>query len=156
MARFTLELPSEILKDFQKIYHDSDKIFGEMTKAGAEAVLDNVKTNVPLPAMASHAKISRVYKTPSDGGINTKVYFTGYLPFSGNRRTFSRRGRDNGKVYTTDKGVPAAFLAQIYEYGRSYPDFPKRPFFRKSFRKNQIEKAMLRAQKEASGGIIDE
>lgn len=158
MAKFEMELPDEIIKDFKRIYDNSDEIFGGMTRAGAQVVLDNVKTSVPLSSMANYVKLSKTYKTPSDGGINTKVYFSGYLPFKGNRKTFKRRGRKGSDVYTTSKGIPVDFLAQIYEYGRKKPNpnFPKKPFFRKSFKKAQIEKAMLKAQKQLSGGLLDE
>lgn len=156
MAKFEMQLPDEIMKDFQRIYDDSDRIFGNMTKAGAEVALSNVKAHVPIPEMASHVKLTRTYKTPSDDGINTKVYISGYLPFKGNRKSFSRRGRDGGNVYSTKKGVPLEFLANIYEYGRSGSPFPKRPFFRKAFRKSEIEKAMLAEQKRSSGGLLDE
>ena len=156
MAKFEIELPDGIIKDFKKIYDNSEKIFGGMTKAGAQVVLDNVKTSVPLRSMASHVKFSKTYKTPSDGGINTKVYFSGYLPFKGSRKTFVRRGRKGSDVYTTTKGVPVAFLAMLYEYGRSSSPFPYRPFLRPSFKKSQIEKAMLKAQNELSGGLLNE
>lgn len=156
MAKLQTILPNDVIKDFQKIYKNTDKIFGEMTRAGAEVPLNNAKASVPLPEMASHIKLSKTYKTPSDGGINTKVYFSGYLPFKGNRKTFSTRNKNGDKVYTTTKGVPVDFLAKVYEYGRSNRPFPKKPFFRKSFRKKQIEEAMLKAQKRASGGLLDE
>ena len=154
MARFVREMPKEIMDDFKKIHDNAEEIFGEMTRAGAEVALNNVKANVPLSDLGRYVKMSKTYKTPSDGGINTKVYFSGYMPFKGNRKTFSRRGRSGGQVYTTTKGVPADFLAQVYEYGRSGRPFPKKPFFRKSFRKAQIEKAMLKAQERASGGLL--
>lgn len=156
MAKFELILPDEIIKQTEKLNRDSDKIFGGMTRAGAKVVLNNVKQTAPHAGISSNTKLSKTYKTPSDGGINTKVYFSGYLPFKGNRKTFKRRGRKGGDVYTTTKGVPVAFLAQIYEYGRSTSPFPKKPFFRKAFNTAQIEKAMLKAQKELSRGIIDE
>ena len=156
MARFKMELPTEIMKDFKKIYDNSEDIFGQMTKAGAEVAASNVRNNVPRSSMASHVKLTRTYKTPSDDGINTKVYFSGYLPFKGNRTSFDRRGRKGGKVYKTTKGIPVDFLAMVFEYGRSGYPFPKQPFFRKSFKKGQIEKAMLQKQKEVSGGLLDE
>lgn len=155
MATFNLELPSDLMKDLKKVYDNSDKIFGEMTRAGAEVVEANVKNNAP-EVLKSHVKVSRTYHTPTDGGINTKVYISGYIPFSDpNRKYFSRSG-GSGKKYKTTDGVPADFLAQIYEYGRSSAPFPKKPFLRKSFKKDQIEQAMLEAQKKASGGILDE
>lgn len=155
MASFQVILPDDVMKDFNKIYNGTEKIFGEMTKAGAQAVLNNVKASVPHPSLASHVKLTKIYKTPSDGGINTKVVFTGYIPFKGNRKTFSRSG-GNGSTYVTSQGIPADFLAIVFEYGRSGLPFPKKPFFRRSFNKGQIEAAMKRAQKSASGGILDE
>lgn len=156
MARFMMQLPEDVMKDFKKLGDNYEKIFGAMTKAGAEVAANNVRASVPLSELASCVKLSKTYKTPSDDGINTKVYFSGYLPFKGNRTTFSRRGRAGGSVYTTTKGIPAGFLAQIYEYGRSNRPFPKKPFFRRAFRAGEIERAMLKAQKEASGGLLDE
>lgn len=156
MAKFKMELPTDIMKDFQRIYDNADEIFGEMTKAGAEVALNNIKATAPNAELASHAKLTRTYKTPSDQGIATKVYFSGYIPFKGNRRYFVRRGRKGGKVYRSTKGVPAEFLALVYEYGRSGAPFPKKPFIRKAFKKSQIESAMLEAQKRASGGLLDE
>lgn len=156
MAKYNAILPDKELKEMQKIYNNTDEILGGMTKAGAEVVMGNVKASVPLPQMASHVKLTKTYKTPSDGGINTKVIISGYLPFSDpNRKYFSRSGA-NGKTYVTTKGVPVDFLANVFEYGRSGKPFPKKPFFRKSFRKAEIEKAMLKAQKELSGGLLDE
>lgn len=154
MARFNMELPTEIIKDFEKIHGNTEKIFGEMTRAGAEVVATNVRANAPS-GLANYVKLSKTYRTPSDGGINTKVYFSGYMPFRDGRTTFSRKG-GSGKTYTTNKGVPADFVAMVFEYGRSGYPFPKKPFFRKSFRGGQIEAAMLKAQKEASGGLLDE
>lgn len=155
MAGYKAVLPDDVLKDLQTIHDNTEEIFGEMTKAGAETAMHNVKANVPRSDLAGHVKLSRTYKTPSDGGINTKVYFSGYLPFKGNRTTFVRKGRKGGKVYTSRKGVPAEFIAIMFEYGRSGLPFPKKPFFRKSFKQGEIEQAMLEAQKKASGGILE-
>ena len=47
MARFEMQLPEAIIKDFQKIYDNADQIFGEMTKAGAEVTMHNIQANVP-------------------------------------------------------------------------------------------------------------
>ena len=142
MAKFGLELPTEIMKDFQKIHKDADKIFGEMTKAGAEVVESNIRANVPKSIrnskMMNCLKITKVYKTPSDDGINTKVGFYGYFQ------------NEDGKT------VPAPLVANVFEYGRSNLPFPKQPFMRKSFKKGEIEQAMLKAQKKASGGLLDE
>ncbi len=138
MAQFEMQLPESIINDIKKIYKESDKIFGEMTTAGAKVVEVNIKTNVPKSFLNSEImnclEITRVYKTPSDDGINTKVAFYGYFK---NHR---------GKI------TPAPLVANVFEYGTS--KIAKQPFLRKSFRKAQIEKAMLEAQKKASGGLL--
>jgi len=139
---FNLELPTEIMRDMQKLYDNCDEIFGEMTKAGAEVVNHNIIANVPQSIkdseMMNCLKVTKVYKTPSDDGINTKVGFYGYF-----------KNKD-GKI------VPAPLVANVFEYGRSSAPFPKHPFLRKSFKKKEIEEAMIKAQKKASGGLLDE
>ena len=42
MARFNSELPNDLIKMFQDLDEDSEKILGEMTKAGAEKVYKNI------------------------------------------------------------------------------------------------------------------
>lgn len=142
MAKFEMELPEELMKDLTTINDNADKIFGEMTKAGAEVVYKNIQSNIPKSFIDSNImhclKLTRVYKTPTDGGINTKVGFYGYFK------------NKQGRV------VPAPLVANVFEYGRSNLPFKKQPFLRKSFKKNQIEQAMREAQKKASGGLIDE
>lgn len=155
MAKFKLELPTEIIKQFETVNKNTTKIFGEMTKAGAEVVASNMRNNAP-DTINRHVKLTKVYRTPTNDGINTKAYVKGYIPFSNpNRKGFTRKG-GSGKSYTSTEGVPAEFLANLYEYGRSTAPFPKHPFLRKSFKKKEIEAAMLQAQKKASGGLLDE
>lgn len=145
MARFTMELPQDILNDVKRLEANAEQIFGGMTKAGAEVALNNVKANVPSGWRGSdimnNIKLTTTYKTPSDDGINTKVIISGY---------FTTRPDKNGHTYTH----AAPLVANVFEYGST--KFPKQPFFRKSFRKAQIEKAMLQKQKELSGGLLDE
>lgn len=158
MAKFDMQLPDQVLKDFTRIYDNSEKIFGGMTKAGAEVAERNIRANAPQgikqeSAIMSRLKVSRTYKTPSDGGINTQAAF------------FYR----DGDAYFTNKAgqrVAIPMLLNDYEYGKSQRRstkaganrgiFPKHPFIRKSFRKSQIEKAMLDAQKQLSGGLLDD
>ena len=141
MARFEMQLPTEIMKDIQRIHDNADEIFGEMTKAGAEVVNKNIIANVPQSIrnskMMDCLKTTKVYKTPSDDGINTKVGFYGYFQ------------NEDGKT------VPAPLVANVFEYGRSNSPFPKHPFMRKSFKKKEITDAMLKAQKKASGGLLE-
>ena len=163
MAGFELELPEDVLRDLQHLSEKAEDITGGMVKAGAEVVASQVKSSVPVSDLAKHVKLSVVYRTPSDGGVNCKVYFSGYLPFSNGRTSFTRSA--SGKSYMTDKGVPAAFVANLFEYGTSERStakgadrgkMRKKPFFRKAFKKDLIERAMKEAQKRLSGGVIDE
>ena len=139
---FKMELPTEIIKDIEKISGDCEEIFGAMTRAGAEVVDSNIKANIPQSIRESNMmdclKVTKTYKTPSDDGINTKVGFYGYF------------------INEDGKRVPAPLVANVFEYGRSSAPFPKHPFLRKSFRKKEIEEAMLEAQIKASGGLLDE
>lgn len=146
MAKFSEELPNDLLKQFEKLNKDTHKILGEMTRAGAEEVLNKVKVSAPV-GLGEYAKLTKTYDTPTDDGVNTKVYFSGYLPFTPPREKFIRSG-GSGKTYITSKGIPADFLANIFEYGRSGNPFPKKPFFRKAFNKQRIEKAMLKVQED--------
>lgn len=140
MAKFEMELPTEIIDQFNQVYDNLDDILGAMTKAGAEVALKNIKSNVPAAFHGSNIMhnlyMTRTYKTPSDDGVNTKVGFYGYFT--------NKRGEE----------VAAPLVANVFEYGSS--TVQKRPFLRKSFNKGQIEKAMLAAQKQASGGLLDE
>lgn len=162
MAKFKMELPTEIMNEIKFINDNSDEIFGEMTKAGAEAVADVVRNRVPLTEMRQNVKTSVIYKTPTDGGINTKVYIAGYIPFKGNRSYFGRRGA-GGTTYYDYKGIPADFISKVFEYGTSerFTDLgqgrgkiTKKPFFRRSFNKGMIEKAMLETQTKKSRGWL--
>ena len=140
MAQFTLELPTDVMTDIQKIASDADGIFGGMTRAGAEVALRRVKANVPAGWRDSEIMncigLTRTYKTPSDDGINTKVIISGY--------------------FTNENGAktPAPLVANVTEYGSTKQQ--KRPFFRKSFNQGEIEDAMLQKQRELSGGLLDD
>jgi len=140
MARFQMQLPNEIIKDITNIYNNSEQIFGKMTEEGAKVVYQNIQQSIPSNFADSEImnclKITKIYRTPSDGGINTKVGFFGY--------------------FTNHNGVktPAPLVANVFEYGSS--KFTKKPFFRKSFKKSQIEAAMLEAQRKFSKGLLDE
>lgn len=148
MAKFKAELPNDIIKQFDSLEKNTEEMLGEMTRAGAKVVLEKMKASAPID-LQGKIKTTVTYKTPSDGGINTKVYVSGYIPFSNpNRKYFSRRNKQGGggKMYSTSLGVPAEFLAILYEYGRSTSPFPKKPFMRKAFRGKDIEKAMTTIQ----------
>lgn len=137
MARFDAEIPNELLKVFDELETNCDDIFGEMTKAGAKVVYENVKSNMKTAfkttkSLEKGLKITKVYKTPSDDGINVYVGFYGYDP-------------DSKPTERHPKGTPIPLIAQAREYGTSRGE-EKKPFFRKSFKKSQIEQEMLKVQ----------
>ena len=165
MARFEAELPTDILKDVEFVANNALKIFGGMTKAGAEVVKKDIEAGTrrvfdgdTAAKMVSKLKITRTYETPSDGGINNKIAFYGYIP-----RSDGKQVKIKGKY--SYSGVPAPLLANLRENGASssgaMPEpfkryWTKKPFVRPAFdNKGGIEKAMLKAQKELSGGRLD-
>ena len=166
MAKFTMGLPTDILLNVDYLQNNAIEIFGGMTRAGAKVVKADIEQRAKTvfkPATAAKLnkklKITKTYNTPSDGGINTKVAYYGYIPKE-NGMPFKIRG------YVSKLGVPAPFLAALREYGGDLGQMPaqfqrywkqKKPFVRPAFANNSgITKAMLKAQKELSGGILDD
>ena len=134
MAKFRMELPTELMQTFQNLDKNTEKMIGEMCEAGAEVVKENIEAYMPDSFFyglgADNIITSRIYKTPSDGGINCQAMIVGYFT------------NENGKK------TPAPLVANMFEYGSRQRKYPKHPFLRKSFRKNEIEKAMLDVQKK--------
>lgn len=132
MARFNIELPNDIIKQFDSLDKNTTKMLEEMTEAGAKVVHENIKASVPQSWYASNImkclKMTRPYKTPSDDGVNVKVAFYGYFINENKRKT------------------PAPLVANVTEYGRSNSPYPKKPFMRRAFNKGKIEKAMQAVQ----------
>lgn len=138
MAKFNAELPNNLIKQFATLEKSTTKMLEEMTQAGAKVVYVNIKNNIPKTWYSSELiqrlKTTEAFKTPSDGGINTKVAFYGKFK--------NRNGEE----------IPAPLVANVTEYGRKNSPYPKKPFLRRSFNKKQIEKAMLDVQKKYLGG----
>lgn len=141
MAKFQVKMPTKLLQEIEKLEKDTEKICGEMVKAGAQVAYKNVLNNLPPSLKKSNFKncicMSKVYKTPSDGAINVKVmvidgYFTNHL----------------------GKKTPAPLVANLFEYGRHDHKYPSHPFFRKSFKKKEITDAFYLAFVEATGGMF--
>ena len=134
MARFEEILPTELIKQFETLEVNTEKMLGEMVEEGAKVARQNIEAKMPHALRESLGSdniiVSRVYKTPSDDGINCQAMIVGYFT------------NKNGET------VPAPLVANVFEYGRSNSPFPKQPFFRQSFNKGQIEKAMLRVQEK--------
>ena len=149
MAKFKTELPNDLIKGVESLEKNSEKMIEDMVLAGAKVAQNRMKQKAPT-TIAKFCAISINYRTPSDGGINRKVYVKeGYLPFSGNRKYFFQKySKDYGTMYVTTLGVPANFLAKLYEYGRSTSPFPKKPFMRRAFKKSEIEAAIKAKEDE--------
>ena len=133
MANFVGGLPTDLIEMFKTLETDTDAMLGEMVKAGAEVVEGNVRAKMPRElksVLTNNVKITRVYKTPSDDGVNCQVCISGYF------------------INRHKQVTPAPLVANIFEYGRSNLPYPKKPFLRASFNKEQIEKAMLKVQEK--------
>lgn len=127
----------------EQLLNNFDKIAEEMVAAGAEVARRHMQTHAPRSSFAAHARITAPYHTPSDGAINDKAYLGGYRPFKGNRKTFSRRNRQGGTMYTSFEGVPVNFVSNQFYYGRpNGRRFPVNRAFLDNIPVAQIESAM--------------
>lgn len=131
MAQFNSQLPNDLIKEFDELAIATPKMMGEMTKAGAETVEKIVRNNLSksfksTDRLSKCLFVSKTYRTPSDDSINNKVMFYGYLD--------------------AEKKHPAPLVAMAREYGTSKGE-AKKPFFRKSFKKADIENAMKQVEK---------
>ena len=138
MAKFKAELPNDLMKVFEDLETNSYTIFGEMCKAGAEVVYQKVCSNIgnafkSTASLLKGLKITKVYETSSDDGINVHIGFYGY---DASKKT---------KAYPN--GVPIPLIAMAREYGTSSGE-DKYPFLRKSFARKDIEQAMLAVQEK--------
>ena len=138
MARYEAMLPTELIKQFEKVYDNTFEMMGDMTKAGAQVVYKNVQANMSksfksVRSLNKGLTITKVYRTPSDDGVNNKVGFYGY--------------DTTKKTKQYPDGVPIPLIALAREYGTSSGE-SKKPFFRKSFKKAQIEDAMKKVQEK--------
>jgi hypothetical protein len=138
MARFQAMLPTELIKQFEEVYDNTFEMMGDMTKAGAQIVYKNVQANMnksfkSVRSLNKGLTITKVYRTTSDDGVNSKIGFYGYDTAK--------------KTKQYPDGVPIPLIALAREYGTSSGE-SKKPFFRKSFKKAQIENAMKKVQEK--------
>ena len=139
MARFKAELPNDLIKEFENLGNDAEKMMGEMTKAGAEVVHKLVKRNMSksfktTKSLEKGLKITKVYKAPTKDSIGVFIGFYGY-------------DTDSKPTKRHPYGTPIDLIAKAREYGTSRGE-AKKPFFRKSFVKKDIEQAMMQVQKK--------
>lgn len=136
MAKFKAELPRDLMQVFEGLEKDCAEIFGEMVEAGARVVHKNVLKNLSkafktTSSLEKGLKITKIYKTPSDDGINVHIGFYGY--------------DEDKKTKQHPNGTPIPLIALAREYGTSRGE-AKKPFFRQSFKKKEIEQAMKQVQ----------
>lgn len=134
MASFKAELPIELIECFKELHSSTERMLGGMTRAGAKVVYKNTIQNMrksfkQTERLEECLKLTKTYKTPSDDGINTKIGIYGYF------------------VNEHGEKVPAPLVANARERGTSRGEKAK-PFFRKSFKKSEIEQEMLKVQQE--------
>ena len=139
MAKFNAELPNDLMKAFEDLETNAPQMMGEMCQAGAEVVYKKVVANLgkafaKTDTLLKGLKITKVYNTPSDDGINVHIGFYGY-------------DAESKPTKRHPKGTPIPLIAMAREYGTSSGESAK-PFFRKSFKKKDIESAMLEVQKK--------
>ena len=135
MAKFKAELPNDLMKVFDELETNSSIMMGEMCKAGAAVVYDKVVSGLgkvfkSTESLLKGLKVTKVYETPSDDSINVHIGFYGY---------------DGEPTAQYPKGTPIPLKAMAREYGTSSGE-KKKPFFRKSFAKKDIEQAMMEVQ----------
>lgn len=132
MARFNAEIPKDIIDQLTEL--EKSDMFERMVDAGADVVMENVKRNMKS-AFKNTQNLekclikTKVYRTRVDDAINEKVAFYGYF------------------INEQGKEVPAPLVVMAREYGTSRGEL-KKPFFRRSFNKQQITAEMLKVQKE--------
>lgn len=180
MARYEMKLPDEIMKDVEKIHKDAPQMFEKMTHAGAEVAYKNILRNMKssfkdTSMLEQHLKITKPYRTYQGHNVNTKVAFYGY--YRKNNKDYINRqhrnatekfkyktGKDHKSTRTggrkeanyeyKQEGVPVPLIVIAREYGTSSGE-AKKPFVRRSFKKNEIEAVMRKIQKEESGGLLE-
>lgn len=141
MAKFVGALPTDLVMQFSKLEGVTQQMFEDMTQAGAEVVLQNVRSRIPDglrdAITEKNIVITKPYTTPSDGGVNTQIMIVDYF--------YNRYGIK----------TPAPLVANMYEYGSSSREkYPRKRFFRACFNRKQIETAMLEVQEKYLNGEL--
>lgn len=138
MAKFKEELPNDLIKELEKLEGNCEEMIAEMTQEAAKVVYKLIKINMAsafksTKALEQGLKITKAYRT-NDGGINTHIGFYGYV-------------KNSTPTSEYPNGTPIPLIAMAREYGTSRGE-AKKPFLRKSFKKKEIEQAMLKVQKK--------
>lgn len=170
MAKFEAQLPTEILREIETVERNALDIFKGMTKAGAQYAVENMKANAAKAfrggvgaKVAAKAKVTKPYITRKNE-ITTKAAFYGYIEKSDGKAFYMSQ---KGKKFGPYPGIPVPLLCNLAEFGASSARMPgpfrrywngnKHPIKRPAFSNSKgIEAAMLKAQKQLSGGLLDD
>ena len=153
MARFNSELPNDLIKQFESLETSSEKMINEMVTEGAKVVEKNIRHNITgkfknPSEILEYLRITKVYKTSSDGGTNRKIAFYGYKTIKYSESFKITKQLKGGKKQTYEyEGVPVPLIVAAREYGTSSGE-KKKPFIRKSFKKSEIEAEMKKVQEK--------
>lgn len=172
MARFSAELPYDLIREVSRLDKSTPQMLEAMTQAGAQVVYNNVVRNMSHSfqhpeRLTPYLRITKAYRTLGGKSVNTKVAFYGYyktnktfenkqhrkstesFEYKTGRNHKSTRigGRKTADYSYKQKGVPVPLICSAREYGTSHGE-AKKPFFRKSFKKAEIETAMLKVQEK--------
>lgn len=169
MAKFEMEMPTELINQFEFLQQNAGEIIGGMTRAGAERAADNMRRRVSQAFKGNVAgkinaklKVTKTYNTRKHETVTAARYY-GYIPTGKKPFYLSQRG----KTYGPYPGLPVPIILGLKEGGLKSTSMPM------SFRKHWgaqrykikdpafadakgIEAAMLKAQKELSGGLLDD
>lgn len=152
MARMVMQLPDELVKQFEDMSRSSEEMFGDMTQEGAKVVYNNIlnKMNMVFKNpndLKKHLKITKVYKSKYDDGINTKIAFYGYYREGERNFKITKTSKSGKKKTYSYNGVPVPLIVMAREFGSSRGEASK-PFVLPSFNQSQIREAMLKKQNE--------
>lgn len=144
MASFKIEFtPEEKGKSWEMSEAQLIDLGAAICRAGGAVVQQHMRRTSPHTHLTPFVRATRVYFTPSDGAINQKIYFGGYLPLRKGRKYWLRYNKRGGKAYKTTEGVAANALSIWFYKGRHGNPFPIRDAFLRNIPKKAVEAAML-------------
>lgn len=131
MAKFSAELPNELIRQFEDLIGGgADQMMEEMVEEGAKYVYSEVDRNMrrvfkTTRSLEQGLKLAEAKRDPGNDTIFARVEFDGY----------------------NDKGIPIPLIALAREYGTSSGEH-KKPFFRTAFKRGKITDVMISVQKK--------
>lgn len=156
MARFEMNIPTAIINEMENLTNNCDEMIKAMCMAGAEVAKQKIYMGMPAElkkyATPKTLNVTKSYIMQSTGARAVYVWFGGYkqdlnetlwdAKYSGGYT------KEKAKAFRKEAGTPLELIANMFEYGSKKRNYPKHPFLRKAFHKREIERAMLKAQKQ--------